>query len=401
MPSSCRKNQRDGSERVSRSSRADLPPHAVARSWTDVRPDTDAALRPTRWIALVVIGCTLTVAASLTGGPLHAGPLHAGPFLPTHAATDDSTALSESELARLVPLLESDRESAVAALAPYGPPVVAQVRAALSERNGAPPTLEHVGFRALIDRVARGALRRAEEEEGSVRYHGQFAALAPLGEEGADLLLEIFASEDETISTRRTAGTALGDIGGPAQVPALEKIADDFLTELWVQEETIFLLARFGERTRIDKKIDELEEVVSNLPTAATLPAILNAHGELARMRYRTGDFDAAVRHYRAKERLLSELRDTVREELRAPIQAEIILLQYNLACSLSLSGDLDAAFAALDRSMESRDITLDMVRTDGDLRALRADSRYAAWLAGWTEKLERERAGEGSTDDE
>ena len=44
-------------------------------------------------------------------------------------------------------------------------------------------------------------------------------------------------------------------------------------------------------------------------------------------------------------------------------------------------------------------------LRTDGDLRALRNDPRYAAWLSDWNERLERERAredaaGPGSSDE-
>ena len=217
-----------------------------------------------------------------------------------------------------------------------------------------------------------------------MRYAGQFADLAPLAAEGAGVLLTLFESEDETFDTRGRAATALGDIGGSAQIPALEQLADDYLAEAWVEREAIFLLAKFGDRTRVDRRLSELTKIADQAASAATIPAILTAHGELAEVHYRIAEYDAAIHHYNQKQALLEEMLDRVRQELRAPIQAEIDLLQYNRACSLSLGARIPEAFAALDRSMESREITLEMVQTDGDLRAVRADARYAAWLKGW-----------------
>ena len=49
----------------------------------------------------------------------------------------------------------------------------------------------------------------------------------------------------------------------------------------------------------------------------------------------------------------------------------------YNLACSYSLLGELDAAFGALDRAIELGYDEVDHLRRDPDLENLRGDRRY------------------------
>jgi predicted Zn-dependent protease len=61
-------------------------------------------------------------------------------------------------------------------------------------------------------------------------------------------------------------------------------------------------------------------------------------------------------------------------------------VFRYNLACSLVLTGDLDAACEALEAAVRLGYRDLEHMRRDGDLRRLRRDARYAALL----ERLER-----------
>jgi len=330
------------------------------------------------------------LAAPLLALILGASSLTASAELPPR----DESGLTDEELRAWVERIETDPETALPRIAAEGPAVAPRVRELLRSPTGESPSVRGTAYGMVLDRLIRDALARAEEEEGSVRYRGQFSSLAPLGADGATILLDLFASEDELLRVRRQAATALGDLGGEAELPALRRLADDFLTELWVQEEASYLLARFGDRTWVDRSIAEWRAIIAEVPTAATLPAILTAHGDLGHLRYRLGEYASAVEHYRAKERLLQQLKETVREELRSSIQAEIDLLQYNLACSLALGGELDAAFAALERSVASRDITLDMIRVDGDLRSLRADPRYEEWFRRLA--AERTPAGDG-----
>ena len=54
-------------------------------------------------------------------------------------------------------------------------------------------------------------------------------------------------------------------------------------------------------------------------------------------------------------------------------------LVHYNLACSLSLTGNLDEAFATLGRALDLGYMDLDHLDRDEDLEALRKDPRFAA----------------------
>ncbi len=59
----------------------------------------------------------------------------------------------------------------------------------------------------------------------------------------------------------------------------------------------------------------------------------------------------------------------------------ESAVAHYNLACSLSLLGQLDGAFAALARAIELGYDDFDYLANDPDLENLRRDRRYRALL--------------------
>ena len=332
---------------------------------------TLARARALTCAAILFIGFAPT--GDLLGNEAHAEPL----------STSVATELTDAEVEALCVRLADGDAEAREALAKEGVAIVPRL-----SPHFAPATPE---VRSVIESILRREIRRSLDEEGAVRYQGQFAHLRPRGDRGAEILLDMFGNEDETNDTRNRAATALGDLGGPAQVEALEKIADDFLAEAWVEREAVFLLARFGNRTRVEKRLAALQKIADQPPLEATIPSILAAHGDLAEVHYRITDYKKAIHHYNKKQALLEEMRDRVREELKEPFQAEINLLQYNLACSLALDGRVGEAYGALDRSMASREITIDMVQTDGDLRAVRADARFAQWLKDWQERLRKD----------
>jgi Flp pilus assembly protein TadD len=56
--------------------------------------------------------------------------------------------------------------------------------------------------------------------------------------------------------------------------------------------------------------------------------------------------------------------------------------VRYNLACSLALNGELDAAFAELGHALERGYRDAEHLAQDEDLAALRADPRFEALLA-------------------
>ena len=289
-------------------------------------------------------------------------------------------ALTSEDLATLAEQLVLGDKDAENTLRTQGASIIPRLRPLI-------PTESQSALKALIEAIALDAIRLSLVDEGDVRYRGQFAALSDLGPEGAIFMLRLFSDEDQLRGIRGRAATGLGDLGGPEQIPALQKIAEDYLAEAWVEREATFLLARFGDRARIERRLESLNQIAAQTPSSATIPEILTAHGELAEVHYRISEYNRAVSHYLQKQALLEEMSAWVRPELRSALRDEIDLLQYNLACSLSLAGRIPEAFAALDRSMESRAITLDMVQTDGDLRAVRADPNFLVWWEDWANR--------------
>ncbi len=64
-----------------------------------------------------------------------------------------------------------------------------------------------------------------------------------------------------------------------------------------------------------------------------------------------------------------------------ARLRPEDPLVFYNLACSLSLTGDVSGAFRALERAFELGYADAAWMARDPDLRAVRRDPRYGAFL--------------------
>jgi tetratricopeptide (TPR) repeat protein len=57
-------------------------------------------------------------------------------------------------------------------------------------------------------------------------------------------------------------------------------------------------------------------------------------------------------------------------------------LVLYNLACSLALSGDVNAAFDALQKAVHNGYDDVSWMQKDSDLQALRQDSRFHQLIA-------------------
>ncbi|MGE3164534.1 MAG: hypothetical protein AB7O52_06495 [Planctomycetota bacterium] len=270
---------------------------------------------------------------------------------------------------------------AAAELTRLGPAVVPIVRGLLVESGKERLLAELVGA------LARAELERSIREESSLIYYGQFDSLTVLGEEAGLAMLAILTDEDAVRELRTRASIALGDLRGVMTEPTLQRLqgelralARDFLTEPWCAVEASYLLARLGDRSLVQSQIESNLAIVGQPPTPANLPEIIGAHTDLAEVYYRIQDYASAIKHYQLKRVILMDLSQRAREELRAGIAQEVALLDYNLACSQSLDGRIDACYETLERSLVHPTITLDMVQNDGDLRPLRADGRFAAW---------------------
>ena len=95
--------------------------------------------------------------------------------------------------------------------------------------------------------------------------------------------------------------------------------------------------------------------------------------------------------HYQQKRAILLDLKQRIRPELQAGLDQEVALLDYNLACSLSLAGRLDDCFATLEGAFDGEVVIVEMILADGDLRSLRADSRFAEWLKKLRQRSDRQ----------
>ncbi|MCI0652218.1 MAG: tetratricopeptide repeat protein, partial [Planctomycetes bacterium] len=239
---------------------------------------------------------------------------------------------------------------------------------------------KRAAFESLVASIVRDEIARAVRDEPGLIYHGQFAHLEPLGAEGVKALLQAFKDEDAPRDHRSRAAVALGDMGDASIIGELAAITKDMLTERWVELEAGYLMARLGDRSYVDPYIRAQQQIAAATPAPGNLSEIVFALTELAEVYYRIGDYAMAIFNYEKKRVILVDAIERMPAELREPRSAELALLHYNLACSLSLAGRIDEAFRALDAALGHPDVTLEMVRRDGDLRALRAAGKFAAW---------------------
>jgi len=110
---------------------------------------------------------------------------------------------------------------------------------------------------------------------------------------------------------------------------------------------------------RLDFEIEFLEGVVQRKPDYFEALNVLAYH-YTARGRYQEG---------LAADRRLAALR---------PDDPGVL---YNLACSLSLTGNLDEAFPVLERAASRGYRDFDAILEDSDLDALRRDPRFVPFL--------------------
>lgn len=245
------------------------------------------------------------------------------------------------------------------------------------------------GLSELALAWVRRRLENSLRDEGGIRYLGQFKELRDLEPYVRDALLKILHDEDLAIDLRMRSAQALGDVSDASILPALRALLDDFLIEEWLEQELGFLLARFGDRSFVEKEITAAEALLAREhPGGAAIPSLLEAHARLAEIYYRTADYSLAARHYEQRIVLLEDLVAIVTTQVRQALHEEIAVLYYNLACAHALTGRLDDAFKALETALEKRGVSMAMLENDGDLLALRQDRRFSEWLANQRTKF-------------
>jgi hypothetical protein len=233
-----------------------------------------------------------------------------------------------------------------------------------------------------IQKQVVAELERVAAEEDQVRYRGQYAALIPLGSDAAQVLLKMLQDEDLPLSRRRRAANALHDVATAEQVVPLQRAMDDLLLEPWVETEIGLILARLGQRRFLERWLKQIRRITDRTPTTVNLAGILEGLSRLGDLQFRSDDLAAATATHRRRIALMQDLIGRVHSGLKERLTAEMWSIHYNLACCLCRSGDTDGAFEALQKSLRSTTIRLSMAQADGDLKALREDPRWAAWLA-------------------
>jgi tetratricopeptide (TPR) repeat protein len=135
--------------------------------------------------------------------------------------------------------------------------------------------------------------------------------------------------------------------------------------------------ASLGARPAIAESL--LLRAVENLPGSPLErkpPAVLQLHMNLAVAQMKMKRYDQSI------ATLTKCLDLAAKSERRGPDGA---MVQYNLACALSLAGKLDEAFAALEQAFPAAEwapVTLDHAKSDEDLVNCRTDPRWQKFLA-------------------
>ena len=244
---------------------------------------------------------------------------------------------------------------------------------------------------AAIDRE----LDRVDREENQVRYRGQYQALIPLGHPGAERLLERLLDESRLFDRRQSCANALMDVATAKLIPQVEEaLQKDVLMEVWVERELVLLLAKLGQRQRVDRWMIDLQKRADQVPNTATLPAILDALTRLGDLQFRSGLIREASETHQKRIDLLGDIARRVRPELRPGLVDEQWAIHYNLACCFSLLGEAEKGLQALETSLAATTIRLEMALVDGDLKPLREQDGWPAWV-------ERIKAGESGSEDE
>jgi tetratricopeptide (TPR) repeat protein len=220
-----------------------------------------------------------------------------------------------------------------------------------------------------------------EQEESRALFAGQYAMLRDLGAAGRQQLL-VWLEKPPARMRADVVKThclrALRDVveGKPddALLAALGKVAKSVVESRNVTREAVFALAQFGDRSLVDPQITSLEERAKNADPAKSAAAL----AELADVHYQLRDFEKAAADYKRHIAILEA------NEAVAAANQNLPTLYYNACCSMALAGQLDEAFAHLEKGVDiglksGRPLMKRLLEVDMDIVSLRKDPRFAA----------------------
>ena len=165
---------------------------------------------------------------------------------------------------------------------------------------------------------------------------------------------------------------ALQDLSVPLteqQLDQLEGCLDKYSIPFLVRRAIVFALAQFGRQERADEMIAQTRLGLKSRDPSARI----RAYRQMAEIQYFTRDYKAAADTYK----------DLVQAtEAVAPRSPTLATDYYNCSCSLARAGDVEAAFAMLEKALlkgqelESQ-LALKLLEVDMDVQSLRERPRF------------------------
>ncbi len=201
------------------------------------------------------------------------------------------------------------------------------------------------------------------------RYAGQYAGLKKLGDDVPEFLLGTVEDPPQQVSDA-DRGFMLGAIRDVTkkltdkQISRVEELAKDEFEDEGVQKQAMYLLWHCGNK-------DLLKAVIAGLEAQA------KKEGDAQSSLIRLANVWWEIREYRNAVGVYKRITEGV-VGMPDPQMGSML---YNMACSQALAGDIDEAFATLDKSLTkvkgTSAINDQLLRVDHDINALRKDPRF------------------------
>ena len=223
----------------------------------------------------------------------------------------------------------------------------------------------------------------SSQMRSGARFAGQYRPLRHLGSDVGMLILDTVENPPQRVNefmratllgALRDTETALSD----KTASRISDIATDDFEDEGVMRMAMYVLHTF-------KKPDLLAKYIKTL-TADTQKKgrAIDAWSQLAEVHWQVGRYGEAVKCYDALLALEGEL----------PAE-RVPTMYYNKACSLTLGGKIDDAFATLEIALQKGKATLSnqLLWVDGDIKKLREDERFVALMKKFGRPTSRKEA--------
>jgi len=254
--------------------------------------------------------------------------------------------------------------------------------------------IESFYTRGEVERLLEAQLG---EDESTGFYEGQFKDLDAFGKDRAVPVLIRILSERKYAFRRahrhdrpdRFAGTmkelavmALGELGGPGALEALQAFAADDLQMRMsrrVREETLVALHRQGDPKPLEDHLREIRQSADKLLKGETVDFKEEGCDQL----FSLGLLFTRLKRYPEATQVYEELIAAVEKyKLEKARDANIGTTYYNLACLSALSGEKAKSVVWLEKAVKAGFTDRAWIKKDRDLDGIRGEAGYKQLLA-------------------